>query len=85
MADDNDDSWLYGANHEETDGVEKQAEDNDAEQNPNNPEDEEQANFEQQQFDEHNFEEAGEDEQVAPGESPKPGKARWVQIDEHFH
>lgn len=76
MADDNDDSWLYGANHEEGDGMEKEPENSeDAEQNANIPEDE-QPNFDQQQFDEHNFEEAGEDEQVAPGDSPKPVKAR---------
>lgn len=77
MADDNDDSWLYGANHEETDGGEKQAgTDEESEQKPNIAEDDEQPTFDHQQFDEHNFEEAGDEEQVAAGESPKVGKTR---------
>lgn len=77
MADEGDDSWLYGANHDEAEAAGKQSEiSGETESNTNNDADEEQANFEQQQFDEHNFEEAGDDEQVAADETPSIEKER---------
>lgn len=77
MADDNDDSWLYGANHDDLDATEQQSQIvEETEPNAINA-DEEQTNFDhQQQYDEHNFEEAGDDEHVATDESLNIEKER---------
>lgn len=59
MADDNDDSWLYGANHEDSNFDQKEKQDDEKEE-PESIE-ENQVQFDAQPLDEHNFEEAGED------------------------
>jgi hypothetical protein len=65
MADDNDDSWLYGANNEDSNFDQKSRQDDEKEEPEEPIEEEAQVQFNAQPLDEHNFEEAGEDDHMA--------------------